>query len=343
MIMKKISIALVVAMLAFCGNAYSAVRFDERLELTSIVCRLAGMPETNNFAYEEYANEVENYFSPYKKHAVVELVADPNNKLTVRDLFELALNFDINRGFILEGDPKFENINRSFATKYLSALGDFYRDSKFLRFYTSHFDYYEEATKIYTDIVKGMDKKVLKKMFGIDIESVNILLNSFSGAYSYSFPDKNIFVYSGFATHYIGNSKQGFLSTTFSAPELRFVYSFAEYALASSYDKLEESTLSASRIYFNLIDNNYFKPRQLYAEYVKNFCAVYYLKTTKNSIADISLKLVAGNDDNINLVSAESLYEAFAPLAKSGNIGKKLKKFTDIYNKNAEAMNGEAR
>ena len=46
-------------------------KFDERIELMSIICHLAGYPEYNMGIGGEYINENDKYFSDYKKHQAV--------------------------------------------------------------------------------------------------------------------------------------------------------------------------------------------------------------------------------------------------------------------------------
>lgn len=46
-------------------------KFDERIELMSIICHLAEYQEYNTDMGGEYINEIDKYFSVYKKHQAV--------------------------------------------------------------------------------------------------------------------------------------------------------------------------------------------------------------------------------------------------------------------------------
>lgn len=330
--MKNLFWFMLAALLSACYANATTVRFDERLEVTSVVCRLTGMTEANNLAYGEYATDVDNYFAGYRQHPVVECISDFSNRVGIRDLFELALSLEIKDNvLVVKESCSFDNLNSTFIKRYLQLLNDFYTQSNFHNFYVSHSEYYTKASKVYADVVANMDFDLLHRILGTDVSSVDILLNSFSGSFSYSFPERNIIVFSGFATHYIGNSKNGSLSSSDPCPERNLVYRMADFVLSDILDGLSGTVLPASRLYFNASASNYFKPCQLFGEYVKNLCAAYYLKVTGNNRARIILELIEGSRDNRLLVGAKTLYDGFAPLAGQGLTPENLKKFADIY------------
>lgn len=329
-----------VSLLFLCSlNLFASVRFDERIELTAVVCHLNGMIEADNFAYKDYADDVEDYFESYKKHPVVEFVSDYNNKVSIRDLFELALYSDMtDGGMVMREKHYFDRMNSTFVEKYLRLLNDFYVKSKFKTFYASQEEYYSAATRVYADLINGLDNNVIKQMLGVNVGSVDVVLNSFSGGLCYSFPEKHTLVYSGFSTNFLGNSKEGKLGTFSSCAESIFVSNLADYALASELDNLSDMTLSASRLYFNASDNNYYKPEDLFGEYVKNLCSIYYMKSTNSQLTSLCILYVEGNKDNKQFTEATNLYDDFASLAKKGLNRKSLEKFASIYIKHAEIL-----
>lgn len=58
---------------ALAGEPAIDVRVDERVELFSILFRLAGNPEYNQGRVASYVADVEKHFGPHRDHAAVEV------------------------------------------------------------------------------------------------------------------------------------------------------------------------------------------------------------------------------------------------------------------------------
>ena len=73
--MKKLTVIFCSILLSLSSFAQSTIpaHFDECVELMSTVWRLSGAREYNLCKVPKYAQEVDDYFSPFKEHPVVEL------------------------------------------------------------------------------------------------------------------------------------------------------------------------------------------------------------------------------------------------------------------------------
>lgn len=60
-------------LLLFFGYSFASIKpkVDERVELMSIVFRLAGNPEYNDENNKRYADDIESYFSAYKNSDLI--------------------------------------------------------------------------------------------------------------------------------------------------------------------------------------------------------------------------------------------------------------------------------
>lgn len=310
------------------------IRFDERVELTSVICRLTGMYEANNFAYNDYASDVDEYFANVKDHDAVAFVCDKQNNVQMADLIELALYLDIrNDRLVLANDvPLFDNMNRTFVTQYVEYLDQFYRDAKFHNFYSSHSGYFAEAAMCYADIWSSLDNQFLNNMYQTDVSKVEILLNSFSGAYYFPFPEKNILVFSGFASTQRGNSDITRLGSLYPCPEERIVYCLTDYYLREQLNSISLRVQHESKLYFNANGSNFVKSDYLFTEYVKILSGIYYLHTSNHDMSKWSLMVAEGGKNNVPMyVNVKKLYDSFAPIAANGLTTENLNRFADAY------------
>jgi hypothetical protein len=119
-------------------------RVDARVELLSIVFRLAGNFEYNMDKLPGYSTEIDRYFAPYKNHPAVQMAHEFAKKKAVG--FDAVMSMAISLSAPPELKPLVtftptvpeERWGVADAEKFLPLLRDFYRDSKFADFYAAH-------------------------------------------------------------------------------------------------------------------------------------------------------------------------------------------------------------
>lgn len=166
------------------------VDFDERVDLMSVVFHLAGNKEYNRCAMTDYTNEMDQYFSAFKDHKVVELAreyaqisvsydavasyalhlkmpASPQTDFTIDDQFQEGV------------DESFERWSDSQKQEFLAPLSDFYRQSNFHQWYERSASLREKAIKIFEEnINQNIDWKWFDQFFGKrEGSSFNIVLS----------------------------------------------------------------------------------------------------------------------------------------------------------------------
>lgn len=331
-----ISILFVTISISAIGQSLRLAQFDKRLELTAIAYRLTSEYEANNYAYSAYAADVDKHFNQLKNHPLIAFLADKSSNTDLASLCEIALHLNIDHQQIkLDDAARFEHSNRAFCMQYVSLLQDFYNSSDFEKFYNAHSHYYSAAEKVYNDIINAIDTKVINEMLKTDLTNVSILLNSFSGAYSYTFPRDKAIVLSGFADCSVGNAKSKHLGCNVPCGEKKIVYLLAELELQSTLHALTPSVLEASTKYFEASTSNYFKPHALYGEYYKQLLAVYYLQRSKHPMAQIEVRMSEGGQDQLLLPLFSSLLPKFAELLDQGYAVDIVPKFAKIYSQQA--------
>ena len=151
-----LSLLLLVIVSGWCRAQPAAAklqpRVDERVELMSIVFRLADNFEYNMNTLPAYSSDIDRYFGPYKNHPAVQMahmLADKN-----------GVGFDAVMAMAISLSPPPElkplvaftsEVPDSRwgpdAERFLPLLRSFYRDTKFENFYAAHQSMYRLAGK----------------------------------------------------------------------------------------------------------------------------------------------------------------------------------------------------
>lgn len=164
------------------GTAYSQAlknnglkikpKVDERIELTSIVARLAGYAEYYNNNFKIYADDVDRHFGKYKNHPVIEFakqVREKNNigydavpnlavhlnpppQLTPRVEFSATIP-----------DPRWSVEN---AEKFAGLLREFYRDADCENFFAAQAATYRLAEQRFETILNQVNFAWYKNFYG---------------------------------------------------------------------------------------------------------------------------------------------------------------------------------
>lgn len=130
------------------------IRVDPRIELTSIVFRLAGHPEYNQGRLDRYVEDVDAHFGPFRDHAVVPMARRLRRTrgISYDACMSFAVHLDDDGETFNERipfDPRPESLERRWtvddARTFLDALNDFATASDFRGFFDQHQALYEAA------------------------------------------------------------------------------------------------------------------------------------------------------------------------------------------------------
>lgn len=164
---------------------------DPRVELISIVFRLAGNPEYNMKFATNYVSEIHAYFDAYKTDPVVnfakELSKEKNMGFSKVMLLAVHLKLSNNR-FSLIKEKESNLIGRwdnEDAEKFVGLLNNFYRSSKFELFYKNHKKFYEEATAQFDQSVADFDQKWYLDYYGDHEVDYKVVLGLGNGGANY--------------------------------------------------------------------------------------------------------------------------------------------------------------
>jgi hypothetical protein len=205
-------------------------RVDERVELLSILFRMAGNAEYRMDTLPGYSSAIDRHFAQYKDHPAVQMAHALADKNGVG--FDAVMSMAIS----LSPPPELRPLVAFTATvpderwgidaqKFLPLLRDFYRDSKFAEFYAAHQAVYRQAEARFATTLEAVDFGWYPRFYGKTPDlTYHLILGMNNGGGNYGprllLPDGRVELFSiiGCWTHDdAGNPTyppdQGYLST----------------------------------------------------------------------------------------------------------------------------------
>lgn len=145
---------------------------DERVELLSVVFRLAGNPEYHMDSLQKYSADIDTFFAAYKNHPAVQMAREvkERNGVSFDAVMAMAVSLseppELKPLVVFNGDVPDKRWGVTDAEKFLILLRDFYRDSRFGVFYAAHREFYREAETRFDSTLKSVDLGWYQRFYG---------------------------------------------------------------------------------------------------------------------------------------------------------------------------------
>lgn len=284
--------------LTFFGWGLSAVtpvgKVDKRIELLSIVFRLAGTPEYTNNNIVAYADRIDRYFEKYKGHPAIVYAAELVNEQGIRSglpmWFAVYTVIDENGVSltpavdILQNDKINEYFTKENTGKLIRLLDDFYRDTDFRSFFESNRDLYSAAEHNMNSMIsKELDDTWFESFFGQPLppSTVYIAMDNGPNNYALFFCEE---LGSGFDV-VLGAHRQDeegmpvFGSTHLSV----LVHEFGHHFVNPVFDKYWPQIEAAADAIYPYVQNAMYKigygsANVVMCEWLNNLCVMMYFK-----------------------------------------------------------------
>lgn len=209
--MKKQTIIFLFTILTSIVSAQNTVietKVDERVELISVVCRLAGYEEySQNYDYNqityaspEYSKNVASYFEKFKSDSLIQFAKKIHKKQGIGYdapmTFAISLEIKDNIQFIGELEKNIEELDsrwtKESANEFLRLLNKFYIKTNFHSFFNQHKPVYNKMETAFNDAINNIRNEWFESFYGIKRENdFSIILSCLNGDGSYG--PKNIF------------------------------------------------------------------------------------------------------------------------------------------------------
>lgn len=175
-------------------------KVDERIELTGVVFRLAGIPEYTEGVIEEYNEDIDNYFADFRYGDLTAFVIKLRNEngLGYSSVAGSALALSIENGHVIQ-HPCFLNSelpglgpqwkDEETFKKYVELLDDFYVKSNFRKFFEDHKELYQKMEANINELFADFNGKWFSDFFGIPLEYPIVFVGVGNGHCNYYIVD----------------------------------------------------------------------------------------------------------------------------------------------------------
>lgn len=254
--MRIILITLLCLSLVVNGQAIkiSKPKVDLRVELLSIVFRLAGSNEYNSNDNSFYVERIHNHFDKFKNHKLVNYAKQlrENNGIGYDAVMSLAVALDSVPG-LNPITPFSKNIpderwSAATASKFVELLKLFYKEADCKSFFDSNKDYYTTAENEFYSLFKKIDFAWYQNFYGkAPNENFKIVIGIGNGGNNFGphfdLPDKSRNVYAIIGAYTFDNNNTPTFEEDNYLPTLihEFNHSFVNYLTENYKEKLERS------------------------------------------------------------------------------------------------------
>lgn len=239
-------------------------RTDERCEMMSIIYRLAGAREyaaseqANGFI-KQYDDDIKSYFAGYTNHKAVKLARElRNNGVGYDAAMTLAIHLDIKDSQIQLNNKIYNYLattndkrwNKKRLDIFVAELNNFYRDTKFHDFYSSHENVYYKAQASMDKILRNnMNFAWFGEFYGVSksMDHFNVIVSLVNNQHNYGpkivSDDQTESVYAVIGCGSKANEAGEIEFSVHEAVRLlvhEFSHSFCNHLIDINYDKLEK-------------------------------------------------------------------------------------------------------
>ena len=278
---------------------------DQRVELLSIVFRLAGNPEYNYNSFPKYVEKIEKHFDKYKNHRLVRFIKKKLQKQGVSyDAVMLMAIYITNppemKPFVPFTDKIPENRwKKKNATKFLKLLNKFYKDSRCEEFFKENTALYQEVNRRFYSLYKEIDLNWYQSFYGKKPHNIfNIIIGLGNGPGNYGpkliLPDKQETVYAIMGIYEV--DKQG-LPVYFSKGYLpilihEFNHSFVNKTVEKFHKELQKSgEIIFSKVQSEMKRQAYGNWQTMFNESVVRAAVIRYMKAHQFDQKKIDLEM----------------------------------------------------
>ena len=179
------------------GQAQNAgkmrANYDERVELMSIICHLAGFQEYNMGMSGDYTADIDKYFAEAKNHPAVVMMDSLRRYKGVS--YDSPMAFAVNlkksgNDFILANDTVIpENRWKGVDLKKTAAnVSDFYAKSNFQNFFDTHKPFYEGICELFdANVISKFNQNWYERFYGMPpTDKFEVVIGFVNGGANYA-------------------------------------------------------------------------------------------------------------------------------------------------------------
>ena len=235
-------------------SQYPLPKVDKRIELLSIVFRLAGNFEYNDDVFRSYVSDIHNHFDKYKDHPLIAFATE------LRDKNGLSFDAVMCMAIYLSQPPSLDPVvpfsskiperrwGQENANKFAGLLRQFYADAKCAEFFQAHEGLYKTAQERFMPVYEALDISWYRQYYGVDPEgSRNIIIGLGLGGGNYGtkveYPDGKEDTYAIMGTWSIDSLNKPVYTVDDNLPTIihEFNHSYVNHLIAKHEKDFESS------------------------------------------------------------------------------------------------------
>lgn len=171
-------------------------KVDERIEILSIVFRLAGNQEYNSDVFKRYIDRVNEHYGPFKEHELITFVKKVKNENGIGYDAVMSMAIHLDDKFNLKQKNSEETLDKRWskdnAVQFATLLQKFYKDSNSKRFFQENQALYNEIQKRFLPIYEHIDLGWYPKFYGKEPSEKFLIVNGLgNGGGNYGVSIKN--------------------------------------------------------------------------------------------------------------------------------------------------------
>ena len=170
---------------------------DKRIELVSIVFRLAGNDEYNSEVFKLYTDRINQHFSSYKDHELIQFARKMRNENGISYEAPMSLAIFLDEDMNLLGKIPDDPLNRwrkDNIIEFVRLLKKFYTDAKCDEFFNNNQELYKIVSDRFESVYKDLDLDWYSAFYGNKSNenfTISIALGNGAGSYGPSYIDSD--------------------------------------------------------------------------------------------------------------------------------------------------------
>jgi hypothetical protein len=253
--MKKFAVLLLSILSIHClgqKNSLDKPKVDQRIELLSIVFRLAECDEYSSTRFKLYTDKIYQHYEPYKNHELIKFTKQLREKTGVS--YDAVMSMAIHINNDLDPIVKFTDKipdrrwGKRDGEKFVKLLKQFYKDSQSEQFFKENAQLYQEVSTRFSPIYENLDLNWYTAFYGKEPNEKFIIVNGLGnggGNYgpSITHPNGEREVYAVMGTWKVDSAGLAIFAMNSYFPTLvhEFNHSFVNYLLAQNLNLFEKN------------------------------------------------------------------------------------------------------
>ncbi|RXR34806.1 DUF4932 domain-containing protein [Flavobacterium piscinae] len=276
---------------------------DERVELLSIIFRLAESEEYSSNLFKKYTDKIYNHYNLYKNHELIDFIKKIRNEngVSYDAVMSMAIHLDKNFNPIVPFSDTIPDVRwgKGNAYKFIELLHLFYKDSNSKDFFKQNENFYENISDSFLPIFNKLNAGWYKSFYGKEAnESFKIIIGLGIGGGNYGPSvtlkngEKEVYAIMGtWNTNHEGMPEFK-ISSYFPTLVHEFNHSFINYILEKNENPFKEScqTLFLS-VKDKMNQGGYGDWQTLFNEALVRAAVIKYMKDNNFTIEEINLEI----------------------------------------------------